>query len=57
MLNKFLLWFKKQYRNIYYCSACDVKLKRINSYLDAFFSLKYKYKCPNCGIEKSIRAR
>ncbi len=57
MLNKFLLWFKKQYRNIYYCSACDVKLKRTNSYLDAFFSLKYKYKCPNCGIEKSIRAR
>ena len=57
MLNKFLLWFKKQYRNIYYCPACDVKLERINTFLDAFFSLKYKYKCPNCGIEKNIRAR
>jgi len=31
-----------------------MKLERINSFLDAAISLKYKYKykCPNCGMEK-----
>jgi transcription elongation factor Elf1 len=57
MFKKILSWFRKQYKNTYYCSRCDVKLERINSFLDAAISLKYKYKCPNCGMEKSIRAR
>ncbi len=57
MLKRILSWFKNQYKNIYYCALCDVKLERINSFLDAAISLKYKYKCPDCGMEKSIRAR
>jgi|OM-RGC.v1.036072463 predicted RNA-binding Zn-ribbon protein involved in translation (DUF1610 family) len=52
MFKRILDWFKKHYKNIYYCTRCDVKLERINSYLDAAVSLKYKHKCPNCGMKK-----
>ena len=57
MFKRILLWFNDQYKNIYYCQQCDVKLERINTFLDAAVTLKYKYECPNCGVKKSIRAR
>ena len=57
MFCKGLKFQNEHYKNIYYCTQCDVKLERINSYIDAAVSLKYKYKCPSCGMKKSIRAR
>jgi len=57
MFKKISLWLENKYKSIYYCPQCDVKLERTNSFLDAAVSWKYKYKCPNCGMKKSIRAR
>tara|TARA_Y100000768_G_scaffold251496_1_gene191057 strand:+ start:123 stop:296 length:174 start_codon:yes stop_codon:yes gene_type:complete len=57
MFKTILLWLKNKYKSIYYCPQCDVKLERVNTFLDTAVSLKYKYRCPNCGMKKSIRAR
>ena len=57
MFKRILLWLSDQYESIYYCRQCDVKLERINTFLDAAVTFKYKYECPNCGVEKSIKAR
>jgi len=57
MFKRILLWLKNKYKSIYYCLKCDVKLERVNTFLDAAVTLKYKYKCPDCGMQKNIKAR